>query len=260
MTTVTQPSTVLSAVATAVGSTGVTGDGAYVHTLRDGSVGACLVDGIGHSEQITARAALLAEVGARLAGTKGPLHGLLTAAELIADPGPDDNPEEDAVAVAAVAHPDRAGIALAWTGDCAAWSYDPATDTVERLTTDHTMGEFLRTVHPGGPPARARHHDDWVRVSLARSSIATVRETETTAPLVVLASDGITKTLGERRLATLLSSHGSTNGSPQRIADSLLQAAMLCAADLGGERDDATVIVLNLSSPAAECAPPETAS
>ncbi|MEV5239578.1 hypothetical protein AB0K89_10765 [Streptomyces cinnamoneus] len=149
------------------------------------------MDGIGHSPLITKRAALLAEVGARIAATRGPFHGLLTAAELISHPGPEDCLEEDAVAVAAVAHLDRAEFSIAWTGDCAAWSYDPTTGSLTRLTTDHTMGQFLRQVHPGGPTVRAEHHDDWVRVSLARSSVATVRETETTAPLVVLASDGI---------------------------------------------------------------------
>ncbi|MFE3502938.1 hypothetical protein [Kitasatospora sp. NPDC059160] len=244
--TVTQTTGVLTAVATAAGATGVTGDAAYVHTLADGTVAACLVDGIGHSPRITARAAFLAEVGARIGATRGPLHGLLTAAEMISDPGPEDCPEEDAVAVVAVAHPDRGEVSIAWTGDCAAWSYDPDTEKVVRLTTDHTMGEFLRQVHPGGPPARADHHDDWVRVSLARSSIATVRETETTARLVLLASDGVHKPLGDG-FADLIRSVAPLHG-PQRLVDVLLQSALARAVypHQKGERDDATVIVLAL--------------
>ncbi|MFJ7281037.1 PP2C family serine/threonine-protein phosphatase [Kitasatospora sp. NPDC098663] len=237
----TQLTGVLTAVATAAGTTGISGDAAYVYTLADGTTAACVVDGIGHSAQITERAALLAEVGARIAATRGPLHGLLTAAELISDPGPEDLPEEDAVAAAAVAHLDRAEFSLAWTGDCAAWSYDPDTEEVMKLTTDHTMGQFLRQVHPGGPPARAEHHDDWVRVSLARSSIATVREAESNAPLVVLASDGVHKPLGDR-FPTLVRS--LADAGPQRLADGLLQGALLCAADQRGETDDATVVVL----------------
>ena len=239
-----QPASVLSAVATAVGTTGITGDAAYVHTLADGTVAACVVDGIGHSPRITSRAALLAEVGARIAATRGPLHGLLTAAELISGPAPEDCPEEDAVAVVAVAHLDRAEVAIAWTGDCAAWSYDPATEEVVKLTTDHTMGQFLRQVHPGGPPARAEHHDDWVRVSLARSSIATVRETETTARLVLLTSDGIHQPLGVDRFAVLVRSLGSVG--PQQLAEGLLRGAVDCVGQPPGECDDATVVVLAL--------------
>ncbi|MFB8235498.1 hypothetical protein ACFC58_03010 [Kitasatospora purpeofusca] len=238
----TQSTGALAAVATATGTSGITGDAAYVHTLADGTVAACVVDGIGHSPRITARAALLAEVGARIAATRGPLHGLLAAAELISDPGP----EEDAVAVAAVAHPGRGQFSIAWTGDCAAWSYNPDTGEVAPLTTDHTMGEFLRQVHPAGPPARAEHYDEWVRVSLARSSIATVRETTAATRLVVLASDGIHKPLGPDRFATLVRSFGDAD--LQRLADGLLQGALARAGHpyQRGERDDATVAVLAL--------------
>ncbi|WP_331746170.1 hypothetical protein OG923_34620 (plasmid) [Streptomyces halstedii] len=198
----TTPTRILSAVATAASTSGPSGDAAYVHALADGTTAACVVDGIGHSPRIGARAALLAEVGARIGATRGPLHGLLTAAELIADPGPEDCPEEDAVAVAAVLHPSRGDVSVAWTGDCVAWSYDPATGTVTRLTTDQTMGAFLRQVHPGGPPGCAGHHDDWVRVSLARSSVATVREAEATAQLVALLSDGAHGPLGDGQVET----------------------------------------------------------
>ncbi|MFB7677863.1 hypothetical protein ACFC26_41335 [Kitasatospora purpeofusca] len=242
--TVTQPTGILTAVATATGATGVSGDSAYVHTLADGTVSACVVDGIGHSPRITARAALLAEVAARVAATRGPLHGLLAAAELISDPGPEDCPEEDAVAVVAVAHPDRAQVSIAWTGDCAAWSYDPATAEVVRLTTDHTMGQFLRQVNPHGPRADAEHHDNWVRVSLARSSVATVRETEATAPILVLASDGVHQPLGPDHFANLVRSCAEIG--PRRLADALLQSALLRAGDRKGDTDDATVVVLAL--------------
>ncbi|MBV7674230.1 hypothetical protein STHAL_32805 [Streptomyces halstedii] len=115
----TTPTRILSAVATAASTSGPSGDAAYVHALADGTTAACVVDGIGHSPRIGARAALLAEVGARIGATRGPLHGLLTAAELIADPGPEDCPEEDAVAVAAVLHPSRGDVSVAWTGEIA---------------------------------------------------------------------------------------------------------------------------------------------
>ncbi|MFJ5071689.1 hypothetical protein ACIQC7_35265 [Kitasatospora sp. NPDC088556] len=217
------PAGVLTAVATAVGTGGPTGDGAYVHVLQDGTTAACVVDGIGHSERITARSAFLAEVGARIAATRGPLHGILTAAEMIADPGPDSCPEEDAVAVAVVARPGRE-VTVGWTGDCAAWSYDPVTDGAE-------------------------HHDDWVRVSLARSSVASVRESEASegVRLVVLASDGLHGAIGEDRLVRLIRNHGapgSTEHPPSRIADSLVGSALACAATRGGARDDVTVVVL----------------
>ncbi|MEU5384038.1 hypothetical protein [Kitasatospora cineracea] len=239
--TITHPAGVRTAVATATGGSGITGDATYIHTLADGTSAACLVDGIGHSPWITNRAAFLAEVAARIGATRGPVLGLLAAADTISDPGPPSLPEEDAVAVIATVHPDRPEVAVAWTGDCAAWGISPTTGEVACLTADQSMGRFLRTVNPGGPPEVAAHHDRWVRVSLARSSIATVMEVEADFPLVVLASDGAYQPLGSafadvvRRLA---------HASPQELADGLLDSALACAQQQPGERDDATVLVL----------------
>ncbi|MFD7410607.1 PP2C family serine/threonine-protein phosphatase [Kitasatospora purpeofusca] len=242
-----------AAVATAVGTSGITGDAAYVHRLATGAVGTCVVDGIGHSPRITARAALLAEVGARIAGTRGPLHGILAAAELISDPGPDDAPEEDAVAVAAAVHPGSQHVQIAWTGDCAAWAYDPDSQLMVKTTTDQTMGAYLRTVNPGGPSALAEHHDAWVRASLARSSIATVRETEVTSPLVLLTTDGVHDVLTATEISQIVQGYlrGAYGGGHDEMARHLIRQSQAIAAKRGGEVDDATVVVLALLQPSA---------
>ncbi|MFE2346046.1 hypothetical protein [Kitasatospora cineracea] len=244
--TATQPFRVSAAVATSTGSSGVTGDAFYLHTLRDGTVAACVVDGVGHSPQITTRAAFLAQVAARVGATRGPVLGLLAAADTISDPGPKEHPEEDAVAAIAVVRPDRPEVSVAWAGDCAVWGMTPATGKVSCLTTDQTMGRFLRTVNPGGPAALAAHHDPWIRVSLARSSTATVKEAEGRAPLILLTTDGVHQSLGPRRLASV--ARPLCHSSPQDLADGLLRAALARARRQVCEIDDATVLALALPS------------
>jgi protein phosphatase len=194
-----------------------------------GRTAAALVDGIGSSAEVAATSPLLAEVAARVAVRRGPLAGLLAAAELIADPA-----DGDAVAVVALAEP-GGPTGVAWVGDCRAYGWD---GTKLRLyTTDHTVGQQLR--QNGVPLDVAEQHDNWVRTSLGRAVVATVYQVRIPAgELVVLTGDGVHDALSHAELTATVRAHV---GDPQALADALVAAV---GEDDEGERDDATAVVI----------------
>ncbi|WP_030757144.1 SpoIIE family protein phosphatase [Streptomyces sp. NRRL F-5135] len=230
-----EPISVTVALSTRPGTAGLSGDAAAVHTLADQTAAVAVVDGIGHSERVASVSALLAEVVARVAARRGALAGLLSAGELVADPGADEEPEPDAVAVVAVTDPGDDTTRIAWVGDARAWGWDGT--RLRQYSTDQTMGQFLRRVHPDGPPERAHHYDAWVRAALSTAVVATVREAEISDPLVLLTTDGIHDTVNQAELEALVHAHRD----PQALADALTAAAR---EGCNGERDDATAAVL----------------
>ncbi|MFC8709971.1 PP2C family protein-serine/threonine phosphatase [Streptomyces sp. NPDC057197] len=222
-----------TAMATREGTAADNADAARVYVLADGTVGAALVDGIGHGPRTSATAPLLAEAAARYTAHRGALAGLLSAALLVADTGADG---DEANAVGVVAYTGwPGGIRVAWVGDCRAYGYDG-----HRLTqhsTDQTMGQWLRRY---GPPVEiAAHYDDWVRVSLHSATVATTRELDIIEPLVILTSDGVHDQVPHDRLETLTRRHAD---DPQTLANALVAAAQ---PDDEGYRDDATAIVIH---------------
>lgn len=208
-------------------------DAAKVYALADGTVGAAVIDGIGHGPHTSTTAPLLAEVAARIAARRGPLAGLLTASELIADPGIDGK-EADAVAVAARVRPDDDVVVVNWTGDARAYGWDGL--RLNLYTDDHTVGQQLRA--NGVALDIAREHDNWLRTSLARASIGTVYTAGIRDRLVILASDGVHDQVDIGVMEDLVREHAS---DPQALADALVAAAQ---EDDDGYRDDATVVVL----------------
>ncbi|MGG7571199.1 hypothetical protein [Streptomyces sirii] len=222
-------------LSTRPGTAGPSGDAAVVHTLADQTVAAAIVDGIGHSERVSCVATLLAEVAARVAARRGTLPGLLSAAELVADPGAEEVAEPDAVAVVAVTAPGDDTTRIAWVGDARAWGWDGT--RLRQYSTDQTMGQFLRVY--GGPAVElADHHDVWVRASLATAVVATVREAEISDRLVLLTTDGIHDIVGHDEVEALVRAH---EDHPQALTDALAAAAR---EDRTGERDDATAVAL----------------
>ncbi|MER7930507.1 SpoIIE family protein phosphatase [Streptomyces sp. NPDC096057] len=208
-------------------------DAARVCRLADGTVGAAVIDGIGHGPRTSATAPLLAEVAARISARRGPIAGLLTAAELIADPGADDG-EADAVAVAIRARPDDEVVVVNWTGDCRAYGWNG--DRLELYTDDHTVGAQLRA--NGVALEIAREHDNWLRTSLARATVGTVYTAGIRDQLVILTSDGVHDQVARDVLEALVREHET---EPQALADALVAAAEATDA---GYRDDATAVVL----------------
>ena len=208
-------------------------DAARTFTTANLTTAAALIDGIGHEGEVHTLAPVLAEVAARVAAQRGPLAGLLSASQLMADRGPDiDGP--DAVAVVARC---RAGAdsVVDWVGDARAYGWDGY--CLQRYTTDHTVGEQLRV--NGAPWELAADHDNWIRTSLGLAVVATVYEVEIPAnELVILTTDGVHDQVPAERLVELVQAH---EGDPHALADALVAAAQ---PDESGYRDDATAIVL----------------
>ncbi|MDX2692184.1 hypothetical protein [Streptomyces ipomoeae] len=222
-------------LSTRPGTAGPSGDAAVVHTLADQTTAAAVVDGIGHSERVSSVATLLAEVAARVAARRGALAGLLSAGELVADPGVEEDPEPDAVAVAAVTGPGDDTTRIAWIGDARAWGWDGT--RLHQYSTDQTMAQFLRA-HGDVAAEIAEHHDAWVRASLATAVVATVREAEIPDRLVLLTTDGIHDTVDHVEFEALVRAH---EDHPQALTDALTAAAR---EGRNGERDDATAVAL----------------
>ncbi|MFM9446905.1 hypothetical protein [Streptomyces acidiscabies] len=209
-------------------------DAARVYRLAAGTVGAAVIDGIGHGPHTSRTVPLLAETAARIGARRGPLAGLLTASELIADVGADGR-EADAVAVTARVLPDDDVVVVNWTGDARAYGWDGK--RLELYTDDHTVGKQLRA--NGVALEIARQHDNWLRTSLARASIGTVYTAGIKDRLILLTSDGVHDQIPEAEMTALIRDHAD---DPQALADALVDAAR---PDDTGYRDDATAIVIS---------------
>jgi len=216
-------------------------DGLFVYRYEpDDVTAACVTDAPGSSEKISHTARLLAEVAARMAARRTVFSGLSAAGELVAFPQTDDDANSDAVAVVAVMW--DAGTSIGWVGDARGWSWDG--QTLTQVTTDQTMAAWLAacgTEHTGMQISAdlIDFGTDFMRVSLATASAATIRQTRIDAGLtVILTSDGVHDALGPERMTEIARAHGD---DPQALAE-----ALVAAPEVGenGYRDDATVIVL----------------
>ncbi|MCS0638741.1 SpoIIE family protein phosphatase [Streptomyces sp. LP05-1] len=229
---------IYTGIATREGTALDNADAARVHTLANGTVGAALIDGMGHGPRTSATAPLLAETAARISARRSPLSGLLTASELIADPGPDGE-EADAVAVTVRIRPSDAVAVVNWTGDTRAYGWNG--DRLELYTDDHTVGAQLRA--NGVALEIAREHDNWLRTTLARATVGTVYTAGICDHLIVLTSDGVHDQVPAAVLEALVREHAA---APQALADALVAAART---DEDGYRDDATALVLLVVPP-----------
>ncbi|MEV7723038.1 hypothetical protein [Streptomyces sp. NPDC088184] len=224
---------IATASSTRTGTENDNADAAATYTAAAGVVGAAVIDGIGHSHGTSTLAPVLAEAAARTAATRGPLAGLLTAAQLVSDPGPDGT-TPNAVGVVATTYPDGE-TGIAWVGDCDAYGWNGSTLT--RYTTPHTVGEQLR--YNGAPWEIADTHDNWVRATLADAVVATVAQVNIPDPVVLLLSDGVHDQIPHHDFAELILEHSA---DPQALATALVTAA---SANADGYRDDATAIVIS---------------
>ncbi|WP_449475286.1 PP2C family protein-serine/threonine phosphatase [Streptomyces abikoensis] len=183
-------------------------------------VGAAIVDGIGSDVEVAEWARIAAEVAARVGARKTAVLGILAAAELNSAPAERHVIATDGVAVLAVAAPGHP-TSIAWTGDARAYGWSGA--ALKQLTTDHTVGEYLRQNGGGGPiELLAAAHDNWIRTTLGRSSISTVHAAASDDDLVLLTSDGVHDQLPHEELEMLVRKH---QGDPQVLAEAIVAAA-----------------------------------
>ncbi|MEI7029918.1 PP2C family protein-serine/threonine phosphatase [Streptomyces pratensis] len=237
------------ATVTRTGTATPSGDAVAVHVQTDGTTGAAVVDGIGHSHRVASVAELLATVVARVAARRGSLAGLLTGTELVADKGVGDEPEPDAVAVVATvtasatascstsgptsASAEEERIRVAWVGDCRAYALEGG--RLRPLTADHNLAEHLALCgYTGEIPRQAAK---WVRTTVRSAAVATVSEAWTRSPLVVLMSDGVHDQVPHGTMEALALRY---KDDPQALSEALVAAAT--GAD--GVRDDATALVI----------------
>ncbi|MEV5680982.1 hypothetical protein [Streptomyces sp. NPDC052179] len=198
-------------------------------------VAAAIVDGIGNSEEVAQFVGIAAEVAARVGARKTAVLGILAAAELVAAPAAAEI-EPDGVAVLAVAAPGE-DTSLAWTGDSRAYGWDG--QTLIQRSTDHTVGQYLR--YNRVAVELAKEHDNWIRVSLGRSSIASVHACRISDPMVILTSDGVHDQLTHEELEDVVRIHA--DGGLQAMADAVVAAV---SDRPSGSRDDATVAILRI--------------
>ncbi|MET9096219.1 hypothetical protein ABZX72_29490 [Streptomyces cyaneofuscatus] len=226
-------SQIITGLATREGTAQDNADAARVYRMSTGTVGAAVIDGIGHGPRTSATAPLLAETAARVAAHRGALAGILSAGLLVADEGHDG---EEANAVAVVVIVDALGTRAAWVGDCDVLGWDGR--RLRRYSTPQVMGEWVRQY---GPPVEiAAHYDGWVRVSLHSATVATTCEVDIPDPVVILTSDGVHDQVTADVMEDLAREH---HHDPQAFADALVAAAQ---ADAEGYRDDATAIVIKI--------------
>ncbi len=220
------------ALSTRRGTRAYNADAAAVRATDADRTVAAVVDGIGNSAKVASTAQLCADVAARIAAQYGGLAGILTAGALVTDPGTDDEPEPDAVALVAVNDP--TGTVISWVGDCRAYGF--LDGALRRYTTDHTVGQQLRV--NGVPVEVAEQHDNWVRTSLSHAVVATVYEVTIPPGLILLTTDGVHGALTDSDLTALIRTHEQ---QPQALADAITATVQ---SDEDGYRDDATAIVI----------------
>ncbi|MBT1183916.1 SpoIIE family protein phosphatase [Streptomyces sp. CJ_13] len=222
-------------VASRTGTDGTNADAAHAFHASTGAVGAAVIDGIGHSDQLHALVPVLAVAAARTAAIRWPLAGLLTAGLLTCDPA-HDRARPSAVAVVARV---QAGepTTLAWAGDARAYGWDPRLQLLTRYTTDHTVAAYLAAY--GIEEDIADEFSSQIRVHLTDVTPATAHQALIPCGhLVVLTSDGVHDQIDPDDFDAIIRTH---QHDAQHLADTLVTAA---EPNETGYRDDATALVI----------------
>ncbi|MFE3068162.1 hypothetical protein [Streptomyces sp. NPDC059247] len=230
-------SRILIGYATRTGTYGTSADAAAHFTTADLSVGAAVVDGIGHSDALHTLVPHVAVTAARIAAVSGAPAGLLTGGGMMSTADV-DGARPNAVAVVAHARP-GSPTTICWTGDSRASGWDGVRLTA--YTVDQTVATYL--LEAGVAEEIAAGFRSRLKGSLAEVVPETASKVLIPAgQLVILTSDGIHDQVLADVMEALVHQH---QDDPQALAEALVAAA---AADGTGYRDDATAIVLHPGS------------
>ena len=188
-----------------------------------------VVDGTGSTPEVAEFATLAAQVAVRVAARQTPMLAVLATSELNADPTA-RFPKPDGAIVVATAEPGGPW-SIAWAGDCVAYSWR-GDGKCPRLTSPHTEGQRLRD--RGVDEEAARAHDHQIFNGIGRSAAGGVPVVHTSAPVIILASDGLRK-LSEEQIVNVFAEY----------EDDLNVCAkeLVAAARAAGSKDDITVVV-----------------
>lgn len=238
------PVRVLARISTAIGDREHQCDAVHTDTAPDGTVAVALIDGIGDTPDTARKATVLAEVAACVGARRGPLAGLLAAAEVVSS-GTADPTRPNAVGAVAVTYPDGQTV-IAHCGDVRAHTWNGTTAGLH--TTDHTLYELLASHTTDrrlfellvGMDHNGSVHDlgDAVRTTLARATVGSITTGTTRDPLVILTSDGVHKRMSDTDIA-LFAEH---TPDPQTLAGLLVSAALQGDAPDGLDNTTAAVI------------------
>jgi serine/threonine protein phosphatase PrpC len=206
---------------------------AYATAVFHNRLAAAIVDGAGRKPAAAELAPLAAEAATRVAARRTPVWGVMSAAELCADPSV-GVPAPSAAIVVATAE-DEGIWRIAWAGDSAAWTMRDG--VLNKVTISHTEGEEMRRA--GQPEEEARRFDSTLTNSLARVPVRGVSGTVARGELLILTSDGVAvpKRLPTETLQALIVEH---HGDPQACAELVVRAAREA-----GSVDDITVMILH---------------
>ena len=230
---------IITAAATREGTGGLSADAYALHTLHGtDTVAAAITDGIGHSPVVAEMAQVTSQVAARIAPRQHALSGILAAGAVAAIPPGHPQGAPNGVAIVAVTGPGRR-TEIAWIGDCRAYGWQD--DILTLLTTDHSVGEWLRYNTDDHIELLAAAHDNWSRGHIGWANPWNVHITLTDAPLVLLTSDGVHAQVPHEVMERLCLQYAD---DPQGLADALVAAA---EPDEGGDRDDATAVAIKRS-------------
>ncbi|MER5985672.1 hypothetical protein [Streptomyces sp. NPDC001787] len=227
------PRTVV-ATASREGTDGPIADAVRQYTAADLTTAVAVVDGAGHSPEAVEIAPVLAEVAARNGAVHFAVRGVLSAAGLVSDRGPDgDGPR--AVAAVVVCPPTDMTMA-AWSGDCRVHGWNGRRLTLH--STDQTVAEQMRQylgLTDPLPPAASDH----LRGDLTNATLETVPGVRIAADeMIIVTSDGVHAQIDADQFEQLVQRHAA---DPQLLATELVAAARPTAS---GYRDDATAAVI----------------
>ncbi|EGE39595.1 hypothetical protein GTY83_00915 [Streptomyces sp. SID4928] len=230
----TAASTVVVATASRQGTQGPIADAVRHYVAADLTTATAVIDGAGHEADVVAIAPILAEVAVRNAAQYGAVRGVLSAAALVTDRGPDGDGPRAVAAV--VVCPPGGETKAAWSGDCRI--YGSNGDRLHQYSTDQTVAAMIHHYLKLTEPLPFTAHDH-LRGDLTNATLETVPgvlipEDE----LVIITSDGVHDTVPAERIQELAVAHAA---EPQRLADALVAAA---GPNEFGYRDDATAAVL----------------
>ncbi len=182
-----------------------------------------LADGIGDSALAAHAAGSAAATAAYLATDRGARAGLFAATATLAAVHGGDT----VMVVATPLSPERGdGWDIAWVGDCRAYEYNPATDTLTQLTTDHTQGQHLRDSlaeryrdRPADLEKLASAQDNVVTSSVATADDDTIGHVTTTGPRrrLLLTSDGVHKPVPHASLTRAVRTFSDPGACARRL-------------------------------------------
>lgn len=202
-----------------------------------GTVAAAVLDGKGTSVETVKAMQACAAAAVRIGARRGPVPGLTTAAEMLADFGPDFVPV-DGVGAIAVVRPGRP-VKIAHVGRARAYSWSGS--GLVRLTEDQTHGQQLR--ERGRTEQEAAAEDRLQRVTLARCSMSTVQDKITEDEVVLLTTHYVHDVLDLDHMAAIVRERHHAGAGV--VAEAILHAAL--EAGVTGSRGNASVVAIILS-------------